>query len=199
MNKAFLIRGFKLSATAADSDFESVREVIRESGYEVMAVDFTWNHKSMTQYADKFVNFYNRYKGTRNIIIGHSFGAMAALTSATRTMPDLLVLCSLSGFFKEDLPKYTDDDWIIRHMGKKRRADFEALSATTLAKQIKAKNIKSVMIYGELEKKLYPHLYSRVQQTAAILQPARLIEVPGADHSIRGDAYLKALKEVLSP
>lgn len=197
MKKAFIIRGFRFNHTAADSDFETVRATVSEAGYEPVPVPWMWNYKTMTQYSDKFVRFYNQRKGSENVVIGHSFGAVAALVSASRCKPDLLVLCSLSAYFKEDLPRHSPNDPIYKRMGKRRHADFENLSATIIAKELQTNRIESVMIYGELEKEAYPLLYRRVIETAKILRPGSLIEVPNTEHAIRDEAYLSALKRVL--
>lgn len=192
-----------MGTSAADADYESVRSVIRECGYKVVPVPWAWNFKTLSQYTDKFVDFYNKNKGEYNAVIGHSFGAMVALAAAGRIRPDLLVLCSLSGYFKEDLPKYTREllsqtpDLAFKHMGKRRRLDFEKLSAVKTAQEVQKHGLKAVMLYGEQEKHLLPVLFGRVKQTASILKPARLIEVPGADHPIRGTAYLEALHSAL--
>lgn len=201
--KAFLIRGFRFGTSAADPDFESVRVVVQQSGYEVVPVPWTWNFKTLSQYTDKFVDFYTKNKGEYNVVIGHSFGAVVALTAAARTKPDLLVLCSLSGYFKEDMPKYTKTlliktpDLAFHRIGKRRRQDFEELSAAGVAKKVKKCGISTVMLYGEQEKHMLPMLFHRVQQTASILKPARLIEIPGADHPLRNPAYLRALQDAI--
>lgn len=201
--KAFLIRGFRFGTSAADPDFEIVREAVRQCGYEVVPVPWTWNFKTMSEYTDKFVDFYIKNKGEYNIVIGHSFGAMVALASASRTRPDLLVLCSLSGYFKEDLPKYTkalllkSPDLVIKRIGKRRRLDFEKLSAVEMPEEVRRLGIKTALLYGEQEKTTFPVLFDRVKQTASIIKQAKLTEIPDADHSIRGATYLAALKGAL--
>lgn len=197
MKKLFIIRGFKLGTTAADPDFKEFRSALEATGYQVIGVPYKWNHTTMSQYCDKFVDFYNENKGVENIILGHSFGAMVALNTAAQTMPDLVVLCSLSAYFKEDLKKYPKSDWIIRHLGVKRTKDMQNISALSSATRMRDNSIKSVMIYGEKEKKLFPHLYNRVQGTAAIIKPDQLIAAPDADHTIRGKSYTDTVVSVL--
>lgn len=147
--KAFLIRGFKFGTSAADPDFMSVRAAIQECGYEVIPVPWTWNFKTLSQYADKFVDFYVKNKGEYNVVIGHSFGAMVALASASRTKPDLLVLCSLSGYFKEDLPKYTKTllsktpDLAIKRIGQRPQVGFRKAFSGKNIRRSKAARYKN--------------------------------------------------------
>ena len=100
------------------------------------------------------------------MVIGHSFGAAAAFVSATRCNPNQLILCSLSAYFQEDLPKYDNSDWIYAHMGKKRHQDFKTLSAKKIAKEIVAKNIHTEIICGKMEESVFPRLYERVLKTS---------------------------------
>src|ERR1044072_2581502 len=133
MKKAFLTRGFHLGTSAADTDFRDVRETVERCGYEVAPVPFTWNRKTMTRYVEEFVRFYEQHKGTQNIIIGHSFGAVAALASTKSLRPDLLVLCSLSACFKEDLPEQDARNGLMKRMRQRRRKDFGRFTGKKLA------------------------------------------------------------------
>lgn len=195
MKKVFILRGFKLGTTAADIDYLDVKQAVGAKGYEVVPFPVTWNNKTMSQYSNSFIDFYLSNKGTENIIVGVSYGAMAALVSASHTRPNLLILCSLSGYFKEDLEKYSKDNRMIARMGKRRCADLETISAELMAQNTATAGIESMMLYGEKEKQLHPILYNRILQTAKILQPTKMIEVPNSGHNIHNPSYLAALSQ----
>lgn len=197
MKSAFIIRGFRFGASAADPDYAEISETVRDCGYTPIPVPWIWNYKTMSQYTNKFVDFYNERKGEINIIIGHSFGAMVAFLSSPKLKPDLLVLCSLSAYFKEDLDRYTDYDWIIKNMGKRRREDFKTLSADDTANTIRRLKIPTAMIVGENERYIYPRLYARVYETATRLKPYQFIEVIDTDHTIFEKKYLRAIRQTI--
>jgi hypothetical protein len=196
MKKAFLIRGFRFGYTAADSDYVHIRDLIHEAGYEPVPVPWMWNYKTMSQYSSEFVKFFSKNKGSYNIVIGHSFGAACAFVSAGRCLPDQLVLCSLSAYFQEDLPKYDKSDWIYSHMGKKRLEDFKSLSAKKIAKEIATRNISTKIMCGELEKQVFPHLYERVLETSKDLDTEPIL-IQGVDHTIHLPRYMEEIKKAL--
>ena len=196
MKKAFLIRGFRFGYTAADEDYSHIRGLIHDAGYDPVPVPWMWNYKTMSQYSDEFVRFFLENKGSYNVIIGHSFGAAAAFVSASRCRPDQLILCSLSAYFQEDLPKYNKRDWIYTHMGKRRHQDFETLSAKKIAEEIVAKRIHTRLMCGWLEEQVFPHLYERVIETSEGLN-IKPILIPDADHTIHSPQYMNAIKKAL--
>lgn len=196
MKKAFLLRGFSLDTSSADPDYEEVRDAISISGYEVLAFPETWNNKTVDEYINKFISFYEKNKGKNNIIIGHSFGAMIALIVAPRTRPDLLVLCSMSGYFKEDLAKHNNSHAMYNLIGQKRLTELSAISAIKCSNEIRDANIPTVMIYGEKEKSLYPILYNSIQRTAKIINTTKIFVVPDSDHKMHNNInYIDILSQ----
>lgn len=196
MKKAFLIRGFRFGYTAADPDYSHIRDLIYDAGYEPVPVPWMWNYKTMSQYSNEFVKFFLENKGSYNAVIGHSFGAVAAFVSASRCLPDQLILCSLSAYFQEDLPKYNKSDWIYNRMGKRRHQDFKSLCAKTIAEEIEAKNINTKVMCGELERQVFPRLYERVLETSKDLGIEPVI-IQDVDHTIHSPRYMEEIKKAL--
>jgi pimeloyl-ACP methyl ester carboxylesterase len=170
--------------------------MLRAKGYRVVPVTVSWNRTVMSDFVEQFVRFYHQHKGSYNVVIGNSFGAYAAFMAAPRLKPDEIVLCSLSPYFTEDLHQYKDS-YVIRLFGKRRLKDFKTISANKIASEINKKHIKATLLYGQKEQRYYPNLVARVKQTAAQLNNSKLIEVPGAGHSMRGPAYIKGLEAAL--
>lgn len=195
---AFLIRGLTLNATSADADFAELRAAIEAQGYRVVPVPFTWNNKTISQFVALFIPFYEQEKSAYTIVIGGSFGAMAAFAAAPIIQPDGLILCSLSRLFAEDI---ADDaarlerlkDWL----GEARVADCQTLSATEVAQALNRTAVHTTLLYGELEKETHPGIVTRVQTTAKALHTAAQ-EVPGAGHQMRQTAYVSGIAKVLS-
>lgn len=197
MKTVFLIAGFNMNRTAADKKYDDLRKAIVSKGNKVVPVPFAWNHTTVAQYVDKFVDFYNRHKSNQNIIVGNSYGAMVAFLAAPKVKPDRIILCSLSPYFKEDKDK-TTEKYRIKKFGKRRNKAMKQLSAEQTANEINKTNIRVTLLYGEQEKIHVPFLVERVKSTARDLENAELIEVPDASHPFHGPAYIKGIKSVLT-
>ena len=199
LKTAFIIRGFTLNTSAADADFAELRAMVAAQGYSVVPVAITWNHKTISQFVKQFADIYHQEKTEYNVVIGGSFGAMAAFVAAPIIHPNRLILCSLSGLFKEDI-NTTDLARMKRlnaWLGKRRVADCLALSAEDTAQKVDRLSIPTALFYGEKEKLLYPRLVSRVKSTAKALRQHELIEVPNAGHQMRHTLYAREIVKKL--
>jgi pimeloyl-ACP methyl ester carboxylesterase len=197
MKTAFLISGYKTNRTAADEKYDDLRKAIASKGFQVVPVPFVWNYTTVTQYVDKFITFYAQHKSDYNVIIGNSYGAMVAFLATPKIVPNEVVLCSLSPNFNEDKDK-TTVQYRLKRFGKRREAAMRHLSAAQTAKAINQTNTKVVMLYGQQENEVYPHLVERVKSTAKDLRNVQLIEVPDAPHSFSDPAYIKGIESALA-
>lgn len=127
-----------------------------------------------------------------NVVVGNSFGAVAALVTAPTLTPDELYLCSLSPFFKEDRGKMPDD-YAIKRFGVRRANDLWNTSFDYIASKIDSHKTKTTVVYGEREKDRYPVLVERNRTATKIIEDARLYELPGAPHSIADETYTREL------
>lgn len=197
MKTAFLIAGFNMNQSATDDKYNELRKAITSHGYRVVPVPFVWNHTTVPQYVDKFMDFYSKNKGSYSIVIGNSYGAMVAFLSAPIITPDEIYLCSLSPFFKEDKQR-TTQSYRLKKFGKRRNQAMEILSADQTAKAINQTKTKVIMLYGEKEKVDVPYLVERVLETSRSLRNIELIEIPDAPHSFRDPSYIKGIDLSLS-
>ncbi len=195
--KVFLIAGFDINQTAAHKDYQDLRQAIKDKNYEVIPVDIYWRKQTMSGFVKKFIKFYQHKKGAINIIIGNSFGAEVALITAPKLKPDKIILCSLSPFFKEDIPRFNDRKKLEKWFGPRRLKDLEQISANEAAKRINQTNIKTIMFYGEKEKIMYKKLVERVKATAKDINETELMEITEAAHSFKDPAYIKVISESL--
>jgi esterase/lipase len=192
----FLIAGFEINRTAAHDEYKLLREAIESKNYKVVPVDINWKHHTMSKFVREFTDLYKQRASKHNIIIGNSFGAMVALITAAELKPDKIVLCSLSPFFKEDIPRFHPEEKLYKWFGRRRVDDFRTISAEALAEAINNTKVQSVHFYGEKEKKIYKKLVDRVVSTAKDLHsPA--VEIPDAPHSFSDSAYVEAITAVL--
>lgn len=194
---AFLISGFELNRTAAHEQYAGLRNAVTAKGYKVVPVDIDWKYRTMSHFVRDFKALYSKRASQQNIIIGNSFGAMAAMITAPDLKPDTIILCSLSPFFKEDIPGFQPPEKLYKWFGKRRVADFSDISAKEAADAINKTKTKCILFYGEQEKKMYKKLVRRVKSTANDLKGSQLAEIPNAPHSFRDPAYIEFINSVL--
>ena len=144
MHTIFVINGFCLNNTAASQRCHKIRELLQSKKYVVQPVPIEWNNKTITQFVAAFSKYYLQNKTEENTILGNSFGAMVAFISAPTLVPDTIILCSLSGYFKEDLHQY-DTSSLVKRFGVKRAEDFKHHSADVISKKINNLPIEIVM------------------------------------------------------
>lgn len=193
MKTAFVINGLNIHATAADESFRQLREAIAAKGYKVVAVDIGWRQTVPTRFAEQFMHLYNQHKSDHNTFIGNSFGAVVALLAAPELKPDRLILCSLSPFFQEDTTKSWPKPVFMKRLGIRRLRDISQYSSEELADQVSVHNIKTTIMYGELEHQSNPALVARAKAMAKLIKNAKLVEAPQAPHSFKDSAYVKAI------
>ena len=186
-----------MNITAADPKYATLRKHIAAKGYRVVPVPFTWNHRTVPQYVDLFVKFYEKNKGEYNLLVGNSYGAMVSFLAAPKIKPDHILLCSLSPFFAEDKDK-TAVTYRIKRFGKRREQAMKQLSATKTATAVNRTGTRVTLLYGEKEKEMYPELVERVKSTARALNDNILIEVADAPHSFRDPCYIRGIELALT-
>lgn len=192
----FLISGLRLNVTTTHEKYRPLSEGLNQKGYKVVPVDINWKHKSVSQFVAEFKNIYRANSSQYNIVVGNSFGAVVAFVSAADLKPDLVILASLSPYFKEDISVEEGYKRGLR-FGTKRLKDMMNYSAKAVAKNINATEVYTKLLYGELEKQTVPYLVSRVKKTANDLEREELIEVKAAPHSMSDPVYIQAIIDLL--
>lgn len=196
MKTVFILAGFDLHETAASDDFSQLRKGLASKGYNVIPVHINWHRKTTSQYIKQFTRFYLKYRTDENIMIGNSFGAVVAFLSAPQLQPDVLYLCSLSPFFKEDRGKRPDAH-AIKYFGKRRMEELWQYSADESAKQLNNTHIKTFVLYGEKEHQTSPILVSRCKDIANKTEHSTLLEIANAPHDMSDSTYTSAIIDLL--
>ena len=139
---------------------------------------------------EEFLNIYEKNKADNNIFFGFSYGAMTAFLASLKVKADILILCSLSPYFQEDLPslfKY----W-KKSVGKKRIKDFKTYKMSELVSKVRT---QTFILYGEREGKF---IEKRANDTFnKIKTDKQLIKVKGAKHDMGNKQYLEEIKKVI--
>lgn len=192
--RAFIISGFNMNQNASDPKYSELRKIVSSKGYYVIPVPIMWNNKTVSEYTDLFVTFYEKNKSDEeNIVIGNSFGAMVSFLAAPRIRPSLTLVCSLSAYFKEDMLKQKTS-YMLRRFGKKRMADSHVISATKTADRINKLALSLVFMRGERENwGRYIALSERVEESAKAVKNSKLVIISNCPHSFRHSVYAQAI------
>lgn len=188
----FLIPGFRHKIT--QNGYRSLRTKLKAEGYTVVPVAIPWKQSTILENTDFFLKKYKEKlekfaASSKNAyLLGFSYGALIAFLAATKLPVKGLILCSLSPYFKEDLPKKLFAGATV--LQEKRFKTFSQLSVAKLTKKIKTKNV--CMLYGEKES---ARLIKRSQSTfSSLLSPNKyLFSIQKTDHAISDKKYINAI------
>jgi len=188
-NILYIIPG--LGQTSTSPGYPAIIKHVQKQGYTVIPLQISWKYRTMSDYMAEFRAQATKHTKDDNItLLGFSFGAYIAFLAATEIPVDNLLLCSLSPYFKEDLPTLRRS-WKA-YMGKHRIGDFKNYSFDKLSQKIAAKNI--TLIHGEFE--CY-ELIHRVHDAQKKLKHAKVIPLEKTKHDISQKIYINTIKKLL--
>lgn len=196
MPSAFLIPGFSQDRTFADPSLDALKDAMAEYNVQLYGVTDGWSDRGVRSFGERAIEQYrdNPYDG---IVIGHSLGALAALSVVDDMPMQHLILCSPSALFAEDI-RSNLDPLISQRIGEKRMHELASFSAAEAVSSINRLGIPTTILFGEKERELHPLLVVRSGKLAARIAGATLVEVPGAAHSVGERPYALELARVVS-
>jgi len=184
----YIIPGFNDKSTL--KPYKEIEKYFQDFGFEVFPIEITWKNKTMTNYVEEFFSQFNKYgKNNEVYLLGFSYGAMISLIASSKTKIKMQFLCSLSPYFKEDLPNIPN--WWKKYLGLKRMKDFEKLSFNNIAKNISAETILFAGTNEGVE------VERRVKDANKKIKNSQLFLIEKAKHDISQDIYLEKIKEVI--
>jgi len=101
MRNIYLIPGYK--HTLETPGYRKLILSLEKLWYNVEFIPISWKYHVMSEYIQEANNKIRT--SPNDVILGFSFGAMIALNLAERHSFRQVVLCSLSPYFSEDIPK----------------------------------------------------------------------------------------------
>lgn len=118
-----IIPGF--GETVKQSAYQQIAIFAHEKGYNVLMFIPRWQRHIATDWLNEFQQFIQRNVPSpcNTLVIGFSFGAYIAINSARHFKFKKILLCSLSPYFRDDIPKLPAIAYKI--LGKKRIQDFK--------------------------------------------------------------------------
>lgn len=184
----YIIPGFK--GSSKEKEYQAVAELFRAKNFDTVLVKIDWKYKTVSSWVDQFLTNYYKNENRKTYFFGFSFGAVISLVASTKVNVDTQILCSLSPYFKEDLPSLFKSwrKWI----GVKRTEHFRQLKMTELAPLVK---VETYILYGTREGKF---IEARAKDTYEKLKCKRfLISVEDSEHDIGNPEYLSQIKKVV--
>lgn len=195
----FIIPGFGHSPQ--NKAYLEISKQLRKQGHIPVSIKIPWVKSTISQNTSYFIDKYERklslksknLKRRKVYILGFSFGALIAMIASTKLSVNGLILCSLSPFFKEDLPKTKPPQKSI--LERTRYQDFSKFHYRKIAKTTKAKKV--LMLYGSKESK---PLIKRVTKTYANISARNkyLLPIQKTEHNISDKKYLSTINQVLT-
>lgn len=183
----YIIPGFEESPR--DRAYQALSRMLKKQGFETVLISIPWKNTTISQNSEYFLNEFKKVNSKEKYILGFSLGAMIAFIASTKVEVAGLILCSLSPYFLEDLPKI-GANWKASTIA--RYQDFASHNCGRLAKELKAKKI--IMFYGAEELK---SLIKRVKKAYEQIDSKKkyLFSVSKTEHEIGSRKYLAAINE----
>lgn len=182
----FIIPGYGCSAD--ETEFKLIGKMFIKKGIEPIYVNIPWKRTTISQNVEYFLENYAHVDAQEKYILGHSFGAVIAFIASTKMVINLQILCSLSPYFAEDIPKKS---WKLI-IGKKRSNDLLNISSAELVHKT---TTKTFMIMGSKEHPILQSCVHRIYDSLSIEK--QLLIVQGAKHDIANEKYLEAIKVII--
>ncbi len=170
MNRtAYIIPGSGESHTRQPG-YNKIAGYFKSAGINPFHVNVRWNLKKpidFNLYNQQFLKQFKKVKG-EIYILGFSFGAVIALTTASKTKPKGLILCSLSPYFVEDWDNLKPS-WLKWW----KKTYTNKLIFKDIVKKVKA---KTILVAGDKEGK---SVMARAQKSKKLLKNSRLTIAKG--------------------
>jgi pimeloyl-ACP methyl ester carboxylesterase len=171
--------------------WSKVAKLFEAKGITPIHVDINWKRNSperFSDYTDDFLKEFKKPKNTEIFVLGFSFGANIAFLTAAQTKPKALILCSLSPYFEEDLPRLKPQ-WVKWWKKAFVASDY---SFAKIASKVKS---RTYLIVEDVDAK---EISYRARDAKKKLRDASLVIAKGAKHRIIQKEYMAALERVIN-
>jgi len=183
MNKvAYIIPGLGESHLK-QTGYKKIGRAFEERGIKAVQVKIKWKYKKpipFSTYIEQFLKQYKKVKNQDVYFLGFSFGAIIALAGAAKLKPKVLILCSLSPYFTEDL-KTLNPEWVRWY----RKYYTTSYAFKDLGPLISS---KTYLLEGSKE----------IVFPKRKFKNSKKIIAPGAKHIISSRPYIKTVLELIA-
>jgi pimeloyl-ACP methyl ester carboxylesterase len=186
---AYIIPGYGQSYKK-QKGYDKIADFFKEAGIKPIHIEIDWHSKNpdpFKYYVDQFLKQYKKPENSKVYVLGFSFGAIIAFLSEPKTRSTALILCSLSPYFSEDLPKLpkTWQGWW------KKNFDGSDFSFNKLVPKITTKTFLIVEDGAGLE------VQRRARSARRMIGNSSLFMAKGVKHNISQKEYLIQVKKVI--
>lgn len=190
MNKiVYIIPGFM--EKVQDKRYDKVNEFFLNKGFKIIKIKISWKYKTMSDYVEEFIKQFNQHNIEDEIyLLGFSFWAIISFIASTQFQIKAQLLCSLSPYFKEDLP-FIRKAW-KDYFWTRRVNNFNWISFNKLSKNIKC---KTYIFYWTNE---WPEVEKRAKDANKRILNNTLIRIEWAKHDLWQDVYYNEIKKIIS-
>lgn len=196
MPAAFLLQGFSPDRTFTDPSLDVLKDTMAEHDVLLHGVTDGWSEHGVQSFGKLAIEQYQSYEHN-GILIGHSLGALVALSVIDAMPVRHLVLCSPSALFAEDI-RSNLDPLVSRRVGEKRMRELASFSAADAVSSVNRLGIPTTVLFGERERELHPQIVARSSKLATEITDATLIAVADAAHFVGEKPYAIELARVVS-
>lgn len=189
MNKiAFIIPGYGHSSKTRG--YSEIAKIFKQDGIKPVIINIKWSRRTLTDHIKQFLKQAEKYDLEKVYCLGFSFGAMISFAISNKIKPELQILCSLSPYFREDLP-HLKKSW-LNYFGKKSIAELKKYSAKEIAKNTPC---KTILLAGTREGK---EIEKRAKEVHKIIKNSKLVFVEGSKHDIANKNYFAEIRKIIS-
>jgi esterase/lipase len=182
----YIIPGFMQNTNLIG--YKKIISFFKNQNFKIVPINISWKFKTMKDYLKEFMNQFKRKNDDEVFLFGFSFGAMIAFISSKIIKPKMLILCSLSPYFKEDLIK---SKIAKKEVGKRRFNEFLNYDFNKIAKEVKC---KTILIVGKCEPF---NVFKKSLIANKKISNSKLIVVNNAKHDISQNEYLECIKKFI--
>lgn len=187
---AYILPGYYDSSDV--SAYKIIASWFKKKNIIPIIINFSWKRNTIKDWIKEFSENYNKnhQAGDVEYVLGFSMGAMIAFVSSPKINPKTQILCSLSPYFKEDIPRVKN--WWKKMLGKKRIKVLSEISFDQIAKK---NNSKVILLAGNREGK---EIDMRFNEAKEKLKNCEAIIIENAKHNIGQKEYLNVLKKIIN-
>lgn len=185
---AYIIPGFMQQTHMPG--YQHCATELRKIGYIVKPISITWKYTVLSDWINEVQHQMKHDANDNVLLLGFSFGAIIACCISTNMPVQTQILCSLSPYFAEDLPKIPTKWATI--IGKRRINNFKELKfIEVFNNQPKDTHI----IAGTLEGK---EIYHRATEANTFIPTSTLTMVEQCFHDLGQKEYMEAITYVIN-
>ena len=187
---AFIVPGFGNSGK--EKEYQKIAGFFEKRNIKPVIARISWKRHTLLQNAQQAREQLaaTDLENTKIYLLGFSFGAMKVFLISSEIKIESLVLCSLSPYFKEDMPGIKK--WWRNMLGKRRTKEFEGLLFGSFVSKIYC---KTTILYGNKEG---IEVEKRAEDAQRKIKNSQLIVLGGVRHDISDEVYLDKIEKVIN-